>query len=113
MKAHKLDVSKALPISDPISGQPLDGQFVYADQLKAALGRAGVHGMTTDDVLKAVEIMREINSGKGVLYLTPADFQWVLSRVNTVQWAIASEALAEFIRDIRDAPLVEMEASDN
>ena len=42
--------------------------------------------------------------------MTEQNYGWLIGRLNTtVRWTIANEQLAEFIKDVRAAPLVDVE----
>ena len=86
------------------------GQLLYTDLLFVVITASGQGGLSTDDVLKAVEVKQELKNSNGALCLSEPDFNWLLGRLNsTVRWTVANEQLAEFIKDVRSAPIIEME----
>ena|SRR3990167_1239161 len=101
MKARKIE----LKTLDTGTEQALS----YRDIIQIVITTSGQQGISSDDVLKAVEIKQELKSAAEALHLSEQDFAWLLTRLNsTVRWTFASEQLAEFIRDIRGAVLVDV-----
>lgn len=102
MKARKIELK-----SMPVEGGP---EITYRDLLQVVITSSGQGGISTDDVLKAVEVKQELKAANGALHLSEPDFNWLLGRLNsTVRWTVANEQLAEFIKDVRGAPLIELE----
>lgn len=111
MKAHKIEL-KIVPFVLLASGQELPGGFDYRDGIKSAMASGGERGMSGEDVVKAADLIPELKTANGALYLSPEDHAWLVRRVNGVVWREASEAIASFIKDIREAPLVEIESQE-
>lgn len=106
MKAKKIE----LKTTEFTNDAGVTGKVLYRDLLNIVITSSGQQGMSTDDVIKAVEIKTQLKASADVLHLSEQDYGWVLSRMNnTVRWNLASEQLAEFIKDVREAPLVDME----
>lgn len=83
--------------------------FAYRDGLKIVITTAGPQGINADDVLKAVEIKQELDKAKDALHLPESDYNWLVRKLNEVRWTVANEQLAEFIKDVRGAALVDVE----
>ena len=88
----------------------VEGQSTtYKDLLTMVITSSGQGGISTDDVLKAVEIKQELKIATDALYMTEQNYGWLVGRLNgTVRWTVANEQLAEFIKDVRTAPLVDV-----
>lgn len=85
-----------------------DQDFPYRKGLETVITSAGPQGITADDLLKAVEIKQELAKANGVFHLSEPDHAWLVRKLNEVRWTVANEQLAEFIKDIRGAPLVDV-----
>lgn len=105
MKARKIEL-KTLNFVAP---DGTDQSLRYNDLLNVVIASSGQGGISTDDVLKAMEIKQELSKANGALHLSDPDYAWLCARLNnTVRWTLANEQLAEFIKDVRGAELVEM-----
>lgn len=82
--------------------------FSYKDTLQAIVISGGQGGISTEDVLKAVDVNTELKKSDGSLYLEESSYNWVLNKVNTFRWGISDESIATFIKDVRNAPLVDL-----
>lgn len=105
MKARKIEL-KTRDIVVPSSGEKVP--FSYKDTLQVVIMSAGQGGVSTEDVLKAVDVNTELKKARGSLHLEETSYNWVLGKVNNFRWGIADEAIATFVKDIRSAPLVDL-----
>ena len=101
MKARKIELKT---LDAKAHGTEMGQVISYRELIQTILTTSGQQGITSDDVLKAVEIQQELKASVEALHLSEQDFAWLLTRLNsTVRWTFASEQLAEFIRDIHGA----------
>lgn len=107
MKAHRIEL-KSVPFINEVTGQQEPAPFSYRDAIKLAATSGGQRGMSSDDVIKAIELVAELKTAGPTIYLSPDDHGWLVKKVNAVVWTNASDAIAQFIVDIRKAPLVEV-----
>ena len=115
MKARKIEL-KTLEIVEP--GTWKKHPMAYVDLLGVVISSTGTDqfgrtmGMGSDDVIKAVELKMDLKKANGVWHLQETDYNWILARLNNVvHWTVDNEQLVEFIKDVRTAPLVDLEAS--
>lgn len=101
MKARKIELKTAKGES---------GDFPYREGLLIVITSAGPQGINADDLLKAMDIKQELNKATDALHLTEVDYNWLVRKLNEVRWNVVNEQLAEFIKDIRGASLVDVEA---
>lgn len=105
MKAHKIEL-KTVAATNLATGQEFP--FSYIDGIRVACASGGRQGMSTDDLIKATELVAEVKKAGDAILLSPPDYEWLVRRVNQTVWTDASEALAQFIIDIRTAPAVDV-----
>lgn len=85
------------------------GNMKYKELLYVVLQAPGERGLSSDDVVKSVEVMKELDKEGGVVHLSEADYNWLLGRLNgTIRWSVVHVDLGQFIKDIREAPLVDI-----
>lgn len=109
MKARKLEL-KTLPFEIEVEGVMRSTQFDYRAELLSVLTSGGERGFSCDDVLKAVDVKASLKAANGALLLSSEDHAWLVKRLNATPWRFAHDAVADFIKDVRDAPQVEVEA---
>lgn len=85
--------------------------FSYREHIDASIrfgGQVGPDGrqlgISTDDVLRAVDVNAELKQSTDFLLLKQDDYAWLVNRVNSMRWVQATPQLADFIKDIRNAP---------
>lgn len=105
MKARKIELKEVTFKDDTGTDQVAK----YEEFIKVVITVGGQAGFSGDDILKAIEIKTELKSANGTLHLDEANYNWLLGRINSFRYNIASEQLADFIKDVRAAPQVEME----
>ena len=110
MKARKIEF-KVVESKD----QNMPGTFRYEDGLimiaesTAVDGRGNSLGMSSDEILRAVEIKSEIKKAGDAVILSEDHYQWLLSKLNfQMRWRVDTEVVAQFIKDFRAAPEVEV-----
>lgn len=109
MKARKIEL-KTIPMVGMTGTDGGQVNVVYAQNLDALVRTQPERGHTTDDLLIGSDIRRLIREGGDIILLSEEEFKWLLNKLNTQRgWGDVNEALAEFIKDIRAAPLVDVE----
>ena len=101
MKARRIEL-KAVPAMDD-AACPVEQPFSYRDGIKSVL-RFDQRGFTAEEVLKSMCILGDLKGATDALILAQTAYEFLLGRVNGCHYAVASEALAEFIKDVRSAP---------
>lgn len=73
--------------------------------LRAVIRVGGPRGMSTDDVLTAMEIDGEVANAEGAatLRLEEGQWGWLVARLNDFRWVGAAPEIGAFIRDVRGA----------
>ena len=105
MKARKIDL-KNIPLFDDRGGLAYQS---YRECLQAVISAPGKEGMSSDDVLKACDFKIALAQSEDALYVQQEDYAWLLTRLNkAIKWTCPTNELAQFIRDTRTAPLVDM-----
>jgi hypothetical protein len=108
MQARKIPL-KVLTVEDEFAPNPTKATpFIYAAHIRAAIGYGGERGMSGPDMLTAISILDEVKKSESALYLTDADWSWLSHRVRSMSWMIASRAAVQFIKDVTEAELVDV-----
>ena len=106
MKARKIEF-KTVQSTDPA----LAGKFVYRDGIDLIIKASPPDGkgLSSDDILKAVELRSELANSKDALYLSQENYAWLIYKLDAhVRWKVPAEVIADFITFLREAPEVEV-----
>ena len=97
MKAIKIELKK-------------ENDVDYKELLAIVIGSLDPNrGISSDDVIKTVELKQQLIKSEESLHLSEPDYKWVINKLNgTVKWIGAVEWLAQFIKDVREAPTIEI-----
>lgn len=104
MKAYRFEL-KRVPINE---GSPALMDY-REGMLTVCTAPSMERGISTDDVIMGSDIKRDMRAAKdGVLLLSPEHHAWCVRRLKAISWGAGSDALGQFIRDLRDAPQVDV-----
>lgn len=88
------------------SGAPFD----YKNVLIATL-KQHPQGMGIEEMEKVLRIVGILKSANGKCALEDADYDYVVKRMSETQWMVADPAIVEFIKDLRAAPVYDVNAA--
>jgi len=94
------------------------GTFDYAVQYRSIVtSPIPNQGISADDTIKAIEALTPIKEGKakkqGFALLDKDSYDFLISRLSTHRFGVAHEVVSDFIKYLRDLPVVEMAPAES
>lgn len=90
--------------------QSSNGSVSYAELLLGVLRANQPGGFSADELLEVLAVADEVKTaadgGRDAVLLEDAQYAVLAARVNSFRFAVAHEAVGQFIRDVREAETV-------